>query len=154
MPLTQGRTFTEDELLHANSTRVIVTHEFWQTHFAGVPDVLGRTLIVDGISHEVIGVLPPRFQFLDSSAKFYIPNASNLEDRAITQRHSNNHQMIARLAPGATLASGQAQMDAFNEIQLQDDPFAELIKGAQFHTRVFSLHADTVRNIKPTLVLL
>ena len=154
VPLAQGRTFTEDELLHANSQRVILTHEYWQTQFAGAPDVLTRTLVVDGITHQIIGLLPPDFHFLDSSAKFFIPLASDLEDRGLDRRHSNNQQMVARLAPGVTLGGAQAQMDAFNVGQLADEPYAELIKEANFHTRVLSLHADTVRDIKPTLVLL
>jgi len=152
--LTQGRTFTEDELLHENSLRIILTHEFWQHHFSGASDILGQTLTVNGETCEIIGVLPPHFQFIDSKAKFFSPLASDPDDRAITQRHSNNQQMIARLAPGISLAAGQAQMDAFNAVQLQDDPFAELILNANYHTAVVSLHADTVREIKPMLLLL
>lgn len=154
VPLAQGRTFTEDELLYANAHRAILTHEFWQTQFGGASDVLSKTMVVDGITHQIIGVLPPDFRFIGSSAKFFIPLASDLEDRALNRRHSNNQEMIARLSPGATLADAQAQMDAFNVVQLADDPVAELIKEANFHTLVLSLHADTVRNIKPTLVLL
>jgi predicted permease len=152
--LVQGRTFSEDELTYDNSHRMILTHELWQTQFAGADDVLGQTIMVDGQTYEVIGLLPPNFKFLTSNAKFYVPLASNLDDRLPTQRHSNSQQMIARLAPGKTRAEGQAQIDAFNATQLLDDPFAELIRDAKYHTNVVSLHADTVREVKPVLVLL
>ncbi len=154
VPLAQGRTFTEDELLYANAQKMILTHEFWQNHFGGRSDILGQTLTVDGLTYEVIAVLPPGFSFLESKAKFYVPLASDLEDRALNRRHSNNQQMIARLAPGISFATAQSQMDVFNEGQLLDDPFGEMVRNAGFRTSVVSLHADTVRTIKPTLILL
>jgi len=45
-------------------------------------------------------------------------------------------------------------MDAFNALQLKDDPLAQLVKDAGFHTRVLSLHAEQVRAVKPVLLLL
>lgn len=152
--LLMGRTFTEDEMLYDNWLRVIVTHEFWQSYFQGDPDVLGRTITVDSQTAEVVGVLRPGFRFLDSEAKFLMPLASNLEDRQPDRRHSNNQQMIARLAPGATLPDAQAQVDAFNAVQIQNDPLANILRDAGFHTEVHALHADTVRQVRPTLLLL
>ena len=49
VPLVMGRTFTEDELLYANAQVMIITHEFWQNHFDGASDILGRELTVDGL---------------------------------------------------------------------------------------------------------
>ena len=154
VPLVMGRTFSEDELLYANAQVMIITHEFWQTQFNGAPDILGRELTVDGLTHLVIGVLPPRFRYLNSEARFFVPLASALEDREPNRRHSNNQQMIARLAPGVSLETAQAQMDAFNTNQLETDPFAQLVRDAGFHTFVYSLHGDTVREVRPALVLL
>ncbi|MBE2215812.1 MAG: ABC transporter permease [Opitutaceae bacterium] len=154
VPLALGRTFTEDEMLYANAQVLIITHEFWRDQFGGAPDVLGRELLVDGLKHTVVGVLPPKFRFLDSRARFFIPLASNLEDRAPNRRHSNNQQMIVRLGAGVSVAEAQAQMDALNEVLLKDDPFAELVRAAGFRTFVTPLHADTVREVRPVLVLL
>ena len=154
VPLAMGRTFTEDEMLYANSQRAILTHEYWQNQFSGQSDILGQTMMVDSQSFEIIGVLPPKFRFVDSEARFFIPLASDLEERTPERRHSNNQQMIARLAPGVSLAQAQAQMDAFNEEQIKEDPLAELLRGAGFHTKVLGLHADTVREVRPTLILL
>lgn len=154
VPLAKGRTFTEDEMLYANAQLIILTHEFWRDRFSGDPDILDRTITIDGLTHTVIGVLPPGFRFLDSRARFFAPLASNLEDRAPNRRHSNNHQMVVRLKPGVSLAEAQAQMDAFNEAQLQDDPYAELVRAAGYRTYVRSLHADTVRDVRPMLLLL
>jgi predicted permease len=154
VPLALGRTFTEEETLYENSRVAILTDGFWRTHFNADPNVLGRTFTVNSEPATVIGVLPPGFRYLSNKAQFFSPAASSLDDRKPDRRHSNNYDLIARLAPGETVATAQAQIDAFNAQQLTDDPFAALIKGAGFKTTVSPLHADHVRETKPILLLL
>jgi predicted permease len=154
VPLAMGRTFTEEEMFYKDSARAILTDEFWRTQFRADPEVLGKTFIVDSLPVTVVGVLPPGFRYLTSKARFFVPLASDPNDRKPDRRHSNNLQLIARLAPGASLAVAQEQINALNAQQLADDPYAELLKGARFRTDVFPLHADTVREIKPVLLLL
>ncbi len=154
VPLAMGRTFTEEEMFYKASNVAILTDGYWRAHFAADPSVLGKTFTVDSQPVTVIGVLPPGFRYLSEKAQFFIPAASNPDDRKPDRRHSNNFSLIARLAPGATLATAQAQLDAFNAEQIKDDPFAHLIKGAGFTTKVFSLHADHVRDVRPVLLIL
>ena len=154
VPLARGRTFTEDEMLYKNSAVVILTDSYWRNHFKADPDVVGKSMTVDTSPATVIGVLPPDFRFLSVEAQFFVPLASDPNDRKPDRRHSNNVQLIARLAPDATLAVAQAQIDALNAQQLTDDPYANLIKGVKFHTNVYALHADHVREIKPMLLIL
>ncbi len=154
VPLARGRTFTEDEMFYKDSSRAILTDSFWRQQFNADPDVLGQTFVVDSLPVTVIGVLPPGFRYLSSKAHFFVPLASDPNDRKPDRRHSNNVQLIARLAPDASIEVAQAQINALNHQQIEDDPFSGLLKGAQFRTDVFSLHADTVRDIKPILLLL
>src|SRR5690606_31405492 len=70
------------------------------------------------------------------------------------RRHNNNVDLIARLKPGVTLAEARAQMNAFTEVQLKDDPFQQLLREAGYHVQVDWLHADTVREVRPILLLL
>ena len=154
VPLVMGRTFTEEEMLYNGSGVAVITDSFWRSQFNRDPAVLGRQLQVDGLPVTVIGVLPPGFRYLSSQAEFFVPAASDLKDRGADRRHSNNFDLIARLAPGATLAVAQAQINALNEQQIKDDPYAELLRSAGYHTNVYSLHADHVRDIRPVLLLL
>jgi predicted permease len=154
VPLAMGHGFTDDQLKYGTDEVAVLTDGFWRSHFSADPNVLGRTFLNDGISITVIGVLPRGFRFLSSPAEFYRPSAHAPEDRQPNARHNNSWNMIARLAPGATLADAQAQMDAFNVHQTADDPLAQVIKGSGYHTIVRSLHEDHVHTIKPTLVLL
>ncbi len=154
VPLALGRAFTEDEMMTGHGDVAILTDAFWRKTFDADPKVVGRTFQADARTMTVVGVLPPGFHYLSSHAQYYVPVTSKPEDRGAKQRHSNNFQLIARLAPGATLADARAQLDAFNLQQLTDDPYANLVKGVHFHTVVSSLHDDHVREIRPILLLL
>jgi predicted permease len=154
VPLAMGRAFTEDQLSYGTDNVAILTDGYWRSHFSADPNVLGRTFLNDGLPVTVIGVLPRSFRFLSSRAQFYRPASHAPEDRLPSARHSNNWNMIARLAPGATLAEAQSQLNAFNSQQATDDPSVEIIKGAGYRTTVASLRADHVQAVKPTLLLL
>jgi predicted permease len=154
VPLAMGRSFTDDEMVYARSGVAVITDGFWRSNFNADPSVLGKQFQVDGLPVTVIGVLPKGFRYLSSRAQFFIPAASGLDERGVDRRHSNNFQLIARLAPGATLADARAQIDAFNLKQLSDEPYAKLLKGAGYHTIVNSLHDDHVRDVRPILLLL
>ena len=79
-----------------------------------------------------------------------------MEERGPKARHSGGGgtHMIARLKPGATIAEAQAQIDAHNNAVEQDDPQAKMMAEAGFRSLVVSLHAEHVRSIRPTLLLL
>jgi len=154
VPLARGRAFTDTELTYSTDQVAIITDQFWRQHFNREPDILGRTFLNDGLTITVVGVLPPGFRFLSSHAEFFRPAGHAPEERQTNNRHSNNWNMIARLAPGATRADAQSQIDAFNARLLTEDPLAQFVKDAGFHTTVSGLHADHVRSIRPTLVLL
>ena len=99
--------FSDDNLLYGADEVAVLTDEFWRAHFDADPNVVGRKFLNDGLSITVIGVLPKGFQFLSSRALFYRPLSHSKEDREAKNRHSNNMQMVARLAPGITLAQAQ-----------------------------------------------
>lgn len=154
VPLAMGRTFTDEELTYQTDLVAILTDEFWRTQFNADPNILGRTFLNDGLTVTVVGVLPPGFRYLSHQPRFFRPASHDLSQREAQSRHNNSWQMIARLAPGATIGNAQTQIDAFNIRQLADDPYAQIVKDAGFGTKVVSLHGDHVQSIRPTLVLL
>ncbi len=150
-----GRFFAEEEAEPSRSSVVVLTDTFWRSHYNADPGVLGRDIMVEGKVMTIVGVLKPGFRYLSSRAKLFFPLASTLQDRGPYQRHNTSVQVIARLAPGASLAAAQAQIDALNTKQMEDDPgLTKLLEGTGFHTRIYPLHADHIRNVRPVLVLL
>src|SRR5262245_56297588 len=150
----RGRFFTEEETHYERSGVVVLTDAYWRAHFNADPNVLGRELRVDGLKSTIVGVLPAGFRYLSSRAQLFFPLASSADARGIQQRHSNNLQIIARLRAGATIAAAQAQIDSLNALQVAEDPYSELVKGAGYRTGVFLLHADHVQQIRPALLFL
>lgn len=150
-----GRFFTEEETDFARSGVAVLTDAYWRSHYHADPGILGRDIQVDGQAVTIVGVLRPGFRYLSSQAKLFFPLASAPQDRGPYQRHNTNAQVIARLAPKASLATAQAQVDALNARQMEDEPrLAKLLEGTGFHTRLYPLHADHVRNVRPILILL
>ena len=152
-----GRSFTEAEAEVAENNGVgIVTDAYWRQRLNSDPNVLGRDIRVNTMPRKIVGVLPPDFRFLSSEPRIFLPIRSRLEERTPKQRHSGGGgtQMIARLKPGATIADAQAQIDAHNAAVEKDGPEAKAMAEAGFRSLVLPLHADHVRSIRPTLLLM
>jgi predicted permease len=151
-----GRTFTDEETTSETDHVAILSDTFWRQQCNADPNVIGKQIRVNAVPRTVIGVLPPTFRFLSADTRLFLPLASRPEDRTPRNRHSGGNviQMIARLAPGATLAQAQSQLDAQNAKLELDDPQAKMIADAGFRSLVVPLHADHVAAIRPTLLLL
>jgi predicted permease len=101
-----GRRFTEEDDAHGAPQTIMLSHGYWQRQFAADPTTVGRTLRVDGIPREIIGVLPPAFVLPGREASIYIP---------LQWDHANlgaawSHRAVARLAPGATIEQASADL--------------------------------------------
>lgn len=148
-----GRVFTEAETLEGKNSAAILTDGYWRQRLGADRGVIGRTIRVNAISRTVVGILPPTFSFLSSQTQIYLPLASSPEERAPQKRHSGTAHMIARLAPGATLAEAQGQIDARNAAVEVNGPEARMMADAGFRSLVVPLRADHVAAVRPTLLL-
>ncbi len=152
-----GRVFTEEETDPAAGAVVLLTHAYWHRHYRAAPNVLGQTVPVNGQLHTIIGVLPPEFRYLSSRAQLFFPLTSAPHERAPQARHNaDNTQIIARLAPHASLTAAQTQIEAFNAQQQAGYPPAvvKLLDDTGFQVHLYPLHADHVRAVRPLLLSL
>ncbi len=153
-----GRTFTEDEMEIGGHRKVVLTHAYWQEYFGGASDVLGHDLRVNGEPYEVVGVLAPDFVMVNrADMRFFVPLAFSEEQRQLAAWHNNSYQMMARLAPGATIEQARAQNDALNDALIDRWPIPnarQLLADAGYRVRVEPAQADLVRDIAATLYLL
>jgi predicted permease len=150
-----GRVFTDEDGQVGQDAKVLLSYGFWQEKFGASRSVVGQSIRLDGTPNEIVGVLPADFTFLRNDIDLYRPAAFRPEDRADNNRHSNNWQMVGRLAPGATAGLVQQQVDALN--RHLDEKFPELhqvLKDAQFHTVAVQLQDDVVRDVRAVLYLL
>jgi putative ABC transport system permease protein len=112
-----GRTFGSEHEEPGTGAVVVLSHEFWQSRFAGDSAVVGTDLELDGRSHEVLGVLPPGVRFLPNEAALWVPLTFDPADR--TDFGAHYLQLVGRLADGVT--SAQAGQDLrFATLRMRD----------------------------------
>ena len=88
----------------------ILSHELWQAAFGGQP-ALGKTVLVDGRPHDIIGIMPPGFDVMDNRTQIWLP----IGIHPVIRRTRDNHviQVVGRLEPGVTRAAAEAELAAF-----------------------------------------
>jgi predicted permease len=107
-----GRFITAEEDQPGHNNVVVISDGLWRRKFSADPDVIGREIRLDGERVTVIGVMPARFDdpLLWDRIEAWRPLA--FDDGTRTVRGGNWLHLIARLAPGATLAQAQAELSA------------------------------------------
>jgi len=145
-----GRVFRADE--DAPAARVVVvSHGFWKTRLGGAPDVLARSLKLNGEPYAIVGVMPQAFSlgsWFAASREIWVPLALSDADRAVRENHSQ--QALARLAPGATLAQGLSELEVISKRLEQEHPQ----ENAGWGATLAPLRDVIVGDVRPTLVLL
>ncbi len=103
---TLGRTFASTDDERGSTPSVVLSYGFWQRHFGGA-SALGRTLRVDGVAREIIGVLPEGFSFFEYPAEIVYPLQPRREAAAFP---GFDGRAIARLKEGVTLDEANADV--------------------------------------------
>ena len=67
-----GRTFTDDEAIEGRHRRVVLSDGLWRRRFAASPDVVGQSVVIGGVPHEVVGVMPAQFRFYDDEVALWL----------------------------------------------------------------------------------
>jgi putative ABC transport system permease protein len=101
-----GRGFSDADDLPGSAPTAIISYGYWRRHFSGA-DPLGRTLVVDGVARQVIGVLPQSFRFFDYPADIFYPLQPV---RSAASFPSFDGRGIARVKKGVTLREADADV--------------------------------------------
>jgi predicted permease len=103
-----GRGFTPDDDHVGAAPVVLLSDALWTRRYAADRRIVGQTIRVNGVAHTVIGVMPPRFKFPEY-AELWVPFAPNA---AASPRDQRDFGVIARLAPGVSIATADAELRA------------------------------------------
>jgi predicted permease len=141
-----------------NNRKVVLTHGFWAERYGGDPDVVGQTLRINRNAYTIVGVLQEGFGFLgERDCRLFVPIPYSEEDRTVAALHNNDYEMIARLAPGATVEQAASQIAAFEDAMAPEVPipnYQQLIRDVGYRVEVADLRADLLRDVLPTLMML
>ncbi|MGY3039986.1 putative ABC transport system permease protein [Rhodanobacter sp. TND4EL1] len=143
-----GRGFSEQESRPGGPAVVILTEGYWRHHYAGAPDVLGRSLKVEGAARTIVGVLPASFdQFGEGDILLPLVLSPNTYD------DGTNFMVVARLAPGSSTAIVDAQVDAAMHAMYAS--LADADSGYWDHVRFGSVSLSTAlhQQQRPTVML-
>ena len=109
--LALGREFTPQENRHGGAPAVVISDRLWRERFVGSPEVLGKTVTVDGVTYSIVGVAPPGFRLKDE-ADVYTP-LGQLDPLILNNRATHDGLFtLARLKPGVSVSQAQAEMSA------------------------------------------
>jgi len=99
-----GRSFSADEA-EQQQRLVLISHRFWQSRFGGSHDALGATLMLNGVPHQIVGILPADFEIAMLAADVWVAHASRQDARG-----PDTWFVVGRLRPAATFDQAQEEM--------------------------------------------
>jgi putative ABC transport system permease protein len=145
----RGHTFTADEDKPGAAPVALLSYGFWHRHFGGSPAALGQSLTLDNQQYTVAGVLPPRFQFVQS-ADVYVPFAPWAAKLPDDRSWHPGIIAVGRLKSNVTVASAGVEMSAIARRLEQAYPVYDTGVGANVNL----LHSQLVENVRPALLVL
>ncbi|MGH9711700.1 MAG: ABC transporter permease [Candidatus Acidiferrales bacterium] len=149
-----GRFFTSEEDRLGAAPVAVISAGLWQRKFGSAPDIIGKTITMNGDGYTVIGVVPPDFHLestnFDQIKEIYVPVGQNKDPLFHDRDVHPGMRAIGRLKPGVTPAAAQADMNRVARNLAQEYPDADTGAGIN----VKPLIQDIAGNIRPFLLVL
>ena len=138
-----GRNFSPDEDVPNGANVCIISHEFWQSRFAGRAGILNTPIMLNGQPWQIVGIMPPHTGGPFAAAQIFAPRVFDISalTHAQIDAGATFAQPIARLKPGATLTQAAHELDAVNTRY-----------AAEFVSRLDATHQAQPRNFVDALV--
>ena len=143
-----GRVFTAEEARDLNPDPVVVlSYPFWQSRLGGKPDVVGQTLMIEGVENTIIGVMPEGFDFASYDTDIFAPQGFRQQQ---LDSAASFLLVAGRLKDGVTPEQAQAEMDAIAAGLAREFPD----RNAKSTVRVQGLHDALFEEIRRPLLVL
>jgi len=144
-----GRTFRAGEDVPGGTDIAILSHRYWRTELGGDPGALDRTIVVDGRTRRIVGVLPPGFHFAPAGdALLWFP----LDRTAQTRDQRFNHwlNVVGRLRPGVRPDAARTAVGVIMDRLAATYPETNSGRGI----RVVPLRDEVTGDVRPILLVL
>src|SRR5213082_321678 len=147
LPPLQGRNFIAEEGIGNAANVVIISDDFWRNTLNSRRDVLGTTIVIDGTSRTIIGVMPKAFRH-PYRASLWLPLALDPGNPAAI----NNHYLygVARLRPGVTPLKAEEAVRRMCAAINRDDPNPANARGAY----IPPLRESFVMDLRPKILVI
>lgn len=150
-----GRDFQPSEEQEANSRVVVLSHHFWQSHFSSDPQIIGRSVRLNGILFTIIGVMPAGLQHIGGDYHS-LPHGENVDvwwplslDRVRNRRGSHYLNAVARLKAGITKEQAETEMNVIAANLEQQYPNSN----KEWRIKLIPLRQEIVGEVQPMLLV-
>jgi putative ABC transport system permease protein len=145
-----GRNFDTAQDQAGTASVVLLSYQLWQSHFAGAPNVLGRTVALNGRGFTIIGVLPPDFRWIEKTDVLE-PIGLRANDPDFNERGDRGDMVVlGRLAPGVSFAQARAEMEGIAARLEKAYPFSN----GQFGVALQPIRDVFVSDLRPSVLVL
>jgi putative ABC transport system permease protein len=143
-----GRTFQQGEDVQGGPKLTVMSYGLWQRRFGADPNIVGQSLVLNGETYTVIGVLPASFQFALRPADLWVPYQPT--QNQLTRRFMHGTNLIGRLKSDVSPEQAQAELTLIaSRIEQQHNDSHAGIK-----VRIVPLQEEIVGTVKPILFVL
>jgi len=157
----KGRTFAREEWGQGHDEVIVISERLWKRRFNSDPTLVGKSLLLNGRSYTVIGIMPARFEFpiplFGVQGNQFAERVEIWKPLAFTplelkERGSRSYGLITRLRPDVSVTKAQAELDKIiaNWIQTYRDNYS----GGGFGARIYPLHNQVVGQMRTGLAIL
>ena len=140
-----GRDFREDEDRVGAPKTIILSDRVWRDRFEAKPAAIGQPIMVNGVPHTIIGVMPPGFEFPGNAGAWTTMQADPLRNRG-----NHSWQVMGRLKPDVTIAQARQDLNRIARSLEEQYPASNLGWGVDVQTLRESLSG----NVRPVLMLM
>jgi predicted permease len=155
-----GRFFVPEDDVPGLAATAVLGHGTWVRRYGSDPEVLGRTIRLNGQPVEIVGVLPASFSLprevlptlgMAEDGEIFLPLP--LAENAAQFRGREDYNILARLKPGATVTEAQAEMDLLTARLRREHPNTYPPNGGLTFS-VVPLLDQVVGDVRPTVLIL
>ncbi|MFW6078570.1 MAG: ABC transporter permease [Gemmatimonadota bacterium] len=142
-----GRTFVPEELTPGGEPVVVLSHGLWRDRYGGDPGIVGRTVMLDGAAHTVVGVMPPGYA-APYDARIWRPFIPTTDP--VRRRAFHNIRAVGRLAADTDTEAADGELDGIMATLAEAHPDVNAGAGA----RVEPLRDVIVDDVRSALLVL
>ncbi len=158
----KGRTFRPEEFGEGNDNVIVISERLWKRRFNSDPEIVGKTLPINGRTFTVVGVMPVSFEFpiplfnvqggiFGQQVDIWKPIAFDKEH--LESRADRDYSVIGRLKPGATMARAQAEIDTITSNWIKQFP-NNYNPMTRFGASLYGLQDQVVGGMRTALLVL
>ena len=151
VPAYIGRWFSSEDDAPGSTETVILSYGYWQRKFGGDRQVLGSTIVIDFVPHQVIGVMPRTFRFVNLSPDMLLPQRF---PKSGLRADEFSYTGIARLKPGVTLALANQDLAHVWKTWGEADGVSEMLEMLQVKPNLRPLKEQVVGDAGSVLSVL